>query len=213
MKVVKIGSDPKVYAGNAYLILGDWNRLDDVNTLIDAGADDSILDSIAACSTGVGKNPVEQVILTHSHFDHNGGLTAVMKQYHPRVYAMAPQTVPSMLLFDEQQLWVGDTYVEVMTVAEHSNDSVCFYAPRARVLFSGDTPIQIMSPGGSYHRDYVAFLERLLALEIETVYPGHGQPLTGNIQEIIRHSLVNIAGQGAGANKIIGGNAACQEKA
>ena len=42
----------------------------DVNTLVDVGQDPAILASIERAPTGVGKWPVEQVVLTHSHSDH-----------------------------------------------------------------------------------------------------------------------------------------------
>jgi len=39
MKVVLLNKNNTVYTSNAYLVLGNWNRLEDINTLIDVGAD------------------------------------------------------------------------------------------------------------------------------------------------------------------------------
>lgn len=70
MKVFCLGGNDNNYSCKAYLILGDWNSLNDVNTLVDVGVDDWIVHEIEGVSTGVGKRPVEQIILTHSHYDH-----------------------------------------------------------------------------------------------------------------------------------------------
>ena len=37
MKIVPLKKRPGTYSCNSYLILGDWNRIEDVNTLIDPG--------------------------------------------------------------------------------------------------------------------------------------------------------------------------------
>ena len=87
MKIVNLGKSAKVYCANRYLVLGSWNQLDAVNTLVDVGTNGEVIDDIAVVSTGVGKRPVEQVVLTHGHFDHSGGLKEVIKRYNPRVYA------------------------------------------------------------------------------------------------------------------------------
>ena len=74
MKVISLKRHPKAYSCNAYLVLGSWNRLEDMNTLVDVGIDGFVIDEIERISTGCGKKPVEQVVLTHGHFDHAGGL-------------------------------------------------------------------------------------------------------------------------------------------
>ena len=49
MKVVLLNKNNTVYTSNAYLVLGNWNRLEDINTLIDV-ADGSIISEIEKCS-------------------------------------------------------------------------------------------------------------------------------------------------------------------
>ena len=69
MRVVCLKSNPCQYSCSSYLILGDWNRIEDVNTLVDGGIDEFILEEISKLSTGVGKKGVEQIIHTHGHFE------------------------------------------------------------------------------------------------------------------------------------------------
>ena len=68
MKVICLKRNSMKYTCNAYLILGSWNSLQDTNTLIDVGIDASIINEIEKINTGVGKRPVEQIIITHEHF-------------------------------------------------------------------------------------------------------------------------------------------------
>ena len=86
MKVVLLNKNNTVYTSNAYLVLGNWNRLEDINTLIDVGADGSIISEIENVHSGVGKNKVDQIILTHNHFDHTKNLAAIKKQYNTKVW-------------------------------------------------------------------------------------------------------------------------------
>ena len=79
MRVVCLKQHPYKYSCSSYLILGDWNRIEDVNTLVDGGIDGFILEEISKLSTGVGKKAVEQIVLTHSHFDHCAGVKFVKK--------------------------------------------------------------------------------------------------------------------------------------
>ena len=71
MKVTNLTEGSKIYTSNVYLILGDFNGIDDVNTIIDSGRDSSIFNKITMINTGLGKKQVDQIIITHCHFDHN----------------------------------------------------------------------------------------------------------------------------------------------
>ena len=67
MRIVMLENSGQVYTSQVYLVLGDASRLEDVNTLVDVGQDEAILASVERAPTGVGKWPVEQVVLTHNH--------------------------------------------------------------------------------------------------------------------------------------------------
>ena len=150
MKIHLLPSPSAVYSGNAYLVLGDSNRLDDVNALVDVGTDGSILRSIAGIWTGVGKKPVDRVVLTHSHFDHAGGLSKIRDAYNPEICAFAMIEGVKRQLFHGDLLLLGDEWFEVLHAPEHSSDSICLYSGRTGILFTGDAPIYIHSPGGTY---------------------------------------------------------------
>jgi glyoxylase-like metal-dependent hydrolase (beta-lactamase superfamily II) len=192
MKVVCLKANPSQYSCNSYLILGDWNRLDDVNTLIDAGVDGFILDEIAGLSTGVGKTPVEQIILTHSHFDHCAGTKFIKKKHSCRTLGFSAQKPVDKVVREGQILRCGDRDFEVIHTPGHSSDSICLYCAEEETLFSGDTQLTVKTPGGCYTEEYVHSLEKIRDRRISVVYPGHGLPLTGTVREMIGETLRNV---------------------
>ncbi len=192
MKIHLLSSPSAVYSGNAYLVLGDSNRLDDVNSLVDVGTDGSILRSIALTWTGVGKKPVDRVVLTHSHFDHAGGLSKIREAYDPEICAFALIEGVKRQLFHGDILLLGDEWFEVLHAPEHSSDSICLYSERTGTLFSGDAPFFIRSPGGSYGEHFVVLLEDLLRRGVSAIYSGHDIPIVNNAMQIIRDTLQNV---------------------
>jgi glyoxylase-like metal-dependent hydrolase (beta-lactamase superfamily II) len=182
----------RVYSCNSYLILGDWNRIEDVNTVIDPGTDDFVLHEIEHLSTGCGKVAVEQVILTHNHFDHSGGAMALKKRYGARLLAFADGPGVDGLLRDGRFVKAGDELLEVIHTPGHSSDSICLYAPTAQALFSGDTQVKIRSPGDVYTRDYLDGLLKLAGRKIMKMYSGHDDPMTGQVRETILETLSNV---------------------
>lgn len=192
MRVIPLKRNPKAYSCNAYLVLGDWNRLEDVNTLVDIGSDGFIIDEIERISTGCGKKHVEQVILTHGHFDHVSGLPDILKQYNPTVYAFSNDGEAMELLKDGQVIRMGDRDLSVIHAPSHSNDSVCLYCAQEKVLFSGDTPLRILTPKGSYEPAFVSLLERLALMDIQVIYSGHDPPVRSNACGVIRATLANV---------------------
>jgi glyoxylase-like metal-dependent hydrolase (beta-lactamase superfamily II) len=192
MKIIPLKKSDKVYSCNPYLILGDWNRVEDVNTVIDPGTDDFVLDEIAHLSTGLGKVAVEQIILTHNHFDHAAGVSALKKRYGARVLAFVNGPGVDELLRDGQFVKAGDGFLEVIHTPGHSSDSICLYAPSAQSLFSGDTQIKVRTPGDVYTPGYLDGLVKLAGRKIERIYSGHDEPLTIRARETILETLANV---------------------
>ena len=182
----------KIYSCKVYLIRGDWNAIKDVNTLIDVGHDPAVVDRIRAIPTGVGKKPVEQVILTHGHFDHAALLPAIREALDPVVYAHSTLVGADCVLKDGQMLCCGDRTFEVIYTPGHSNDSICLYCQEDGALFVGDTPVVIRSGDGSYEEDFVRSLERLCRKDVRAIYFGHGDPLLDDCNARLRSSLRNV---------------------
>jgi glyoxylase-like metal-dependent hydrolase (beta-lactamase superfamily II) len=193
VKILNLTENSQVYTSNVYLVLGSWNGLPDVNTMVDVGRDPLVIDAIKNTSTGVGKKRVQPVILTHSHYDHTGMLPVIRTTFAPVVYAFSKyHEGVDRSLKDGDELKCGDRMFEVIHTPGHSSDSICLYCKEERVLFAGDTPLLIHRPGDTYHLDFVQALEKICRREIETIYFGHGQPLTHDCHDLLLNSLDNV---------------------
>lgn len=193
MKIANLSINNKIYTSNVYLLTGNWNTMNDVNTLIDVGRDSSIIEKIDDAATGVGKQRVEQVVLTHSHYDHASLLPVIKKTYNPKVLA-ASQILENVdiILKGGELLKIADKEFEVIYSPGHSNDSICLYCEEEKVLFAGDTPLIIVGRQNTYEEPFVNALEYISKKKIETIYFGHGNPLIANCKKTLLRSLENI---------------------
>jgi glyoxylase-like metal-dependent hydrolase (beta-lactamase superfamily II) len=196
MKIMNLTKESTMYTSNVYLVLGTWNAIGDVNTLVEVGRDPAIVEKIMETSTGVGKRRVEQVVLTHSHYDHAGLLSLVRKSFRPTVCAFSRSLAGvDRVLKDGDALRLGDRKFQVFHTPGHSSDSVCLFCEEDGVLFTGDTPVAIRSAGGSYEAQFAKTLEQLAREDIRAVYPGHGAPVLDGCNRLLRATLRSVGGE------------------
>ena len=195
MRIVTLESSGEIYTSQVYLVLGCSSRLADVNTLVDVGQDPAFLKSIERAPTGVGKWPVEQVVLTHCHSDHTALLPQVRAAFHPKVFAFSPNPGGvDCLLADGDTVKMGDAYFDVIHMPGHSSDSVCFYNQTEGVLFAGDSPVLTGSATATYEAGFLVAMEKLCALDVRQIYFGHGPPLMERCNERLCESYCAAAG-------------------
>ena len=148
---------------------------------------------------------ITHILLTHSHFDHVGGLAELKEitqapiYIHPEAIPMLENTVMAaqmwqikipepppadFTLTDNQALEVGDLKLQVLFTPGHAPGHVCFYLEEHSVLFDGDVLFQQSIgrtdlPGGDYDLLMQSIRQRLLILPDETaVLSGHGPTTT-----------------------------------
>ncbi len=192
MKIINLTRDSNMYTSNAYLLLGEWKAIDDVNALIDVGRDPSIIEKIKGLDTGVGKQKVEKVVLTHGHYDHISLLPAIKDEFDPEVYAFHSFDGVSHVLRDGQTLKLADSLFEVIHTPGHTSDSICLYCEQEAALFSGDASLIITTTDVSYQDGFISALERIARKNITAIYPGHGEPITNRVKKSIYGSLDNV---------------------
>jgi glyoxylase-like metal-dependent hydrolase (beta-lactamase superfamily II) len=181
-----------MYTSNVYFVLGTWNAIEDMNTLIDVGRDPQVIEKIQQTHTGLGKPKLNQVILTHTHYDHAGMLPQIKQKYRPTVFAYSRfMDNVDTYLNDKDTMRIGDKICEIIYAPGHSHDSILVYCEEEGILFSGDTPVVIHTKNGSYENGFIHALEQIEQRDINIIYPGHGQPFENNCNALIQQTLMN----------------------
>jgi glyoxylase-like metal-dependent hydrolase (beta-lactamase superfamily II) len=145
------------------------------------------------------KDEIDTIILTHCHFDHTArvkeiaymckakvaihkndarGLVDDIQSLSMHFGARSPGIAPDIVLAE------GDIIGEltVLHTPGHTPGSICLFSERDLVLISGDT---VFSDGGFGRYDFpggsrmelARSLNRLSLLDVEGLYPGHGEPV------------------------------------
>jgi len=190
MNIQTIPQSGTTYSSNSYFIRGDMNSIHDKNILIDPGADLSIIHFLKNINGGVGKKKIDFLFITHQHFDHTLMTGKIIDLYPCISYAFKPGPYIHRTFKDKEVFKAGDTFMEVIHTPGHTQDSVCFYFPKERVLFSGDTPLIIRSEDSTYHRYYIETLEKLSQLKIDIIYPGHGKSYSNEGYQSIKEACL-----------------------
>lgn len=146
----------------------------------------------------------EMVVLTHAHPDHMGAV-AFVKEYYDiplalhsgdaQLLAVAPAygasmgfnltpVVAEVDLAERNQIFLGESRLEVIATPGHSKGGICLYAPEEGILLTGDTLFagsigRSDLPGGDYDELMESIMTKLLPLGGDVrVYPGHGGETT-----------------------------------
>lgn len=149
------------------------------------------------------------VVVTHGHEDHAplanslaAGLSVPTYGYGP-----APDFDPDVRLVEGSEIKVGGKALQVLSTPGHSDDHLCFRLDR--VLFSGDHIIGGSSVMVEDLGSYLDSLRKLAPLDLERIYPGHGEEIAEpkkTIDWYIAHRLRReteiLAAMAAGASSV-----------
>ncbi len=195
MPKIKILRVSESFTSNVYLIGQD------AYLVIDTGLyAHNLIDAMK--KSNISLERLQNIILTHSHIDHIGGLNELVEKTSADVgiheseakyveegdkeataaalFSLPLQGTPIARRLQEGDIIRFDEFVfEVLHTPGHTCGSICLYEREARILFSGDTVFAHgsfgrtdLSPGGN-SKDLVNSLERLADLNIDILAPGH----------------------------------------
>jgi len=107
--------------------------------------------------------------------------------WRPEAFAlkMAPLT---SFLDEGTEVSLGDFRFEVLHLPGHSPGSIGLWDAKRRILFSGDAIYSgtlVDNLPGSNIEDYLQTMARLAGLDVDIVYPGHNEPISGDEMRMI----------------------------
>jgi glyoxylase-like metal-dependent hydrolase (beta-lactamase superfamily II) len=200
--VVALGQNPGAFTGpgtNTYLVGTGPRRI-----LLDTGEGRAeylpVLDRALARAGGVS---IQEIVLTHGHPDHMGGVVAVLDRYGPLRVSKRPwpgvderYPVDVTPLADGDRVTCEGATLRAIHTPGHAEDHLCFRLEEEGSLFSGDNVLgvgtTVIPPRGGDLLDYMTSLDRLLAERPGAIYPAHGPRIadgTAKIREYIDHRL------------------------
>jgi glyoxylase-like metal-dependent hydrolase (beta-lactamase superfamily II) len=105
---------------------------------------------------------------------------AVQRNHLEGTKAVKP-TPPTMTLNERVTLHHGGREIRIMFLGRgHTGGDLVVYLPKERVVATGDLLVENISYSGeAYIPDWIETLERVKALDFDTVLPGHGSAFKG----------------------------------
>ena len=113
----------------------------------------------------IGNKKIKGVIVTHNHFDHVGALSYFNNIYD---YSNLKEGINNIDKFE----------FEVIYTPGHTNDSICIYFKKEKIMFTGDF---IFKDGigrtdlGGNEIDMITSINKIAIYPNVKIYPGHGE--------------------------------------
>ncbi|MGF3554346.1 MAG: MBL fold metallo-hydrolase [Thermoplasmatota archaeon] len=202
------------YDSNIYIINGEKP------TIIDCGTGLHSIEITEEIKRIINPCLIVQIIITHEHFDHCGGVKQIYELTNKNAEVMAhiyasdkiekseshfakmlgcsmPKMHVDVKLENGDILKIGDENFEVIHTPGHTPGSLCLYSRKSKSLFSGDT---IFSYGSFGRYDFPEgdavqlknSIERLAKLDVLNIYPGHETIVEGDGNKHMKMTLQNI---------------------
>jgi glyoxylase-like metal-dependent hydrolase (beta-lactamase superfamily II) len=170
-----VAPNPGIMTGpgtNTYLI-----GIDEVAVVDPGPEDEGHLEAILGC----GGDRIRWVALTHHHADHAPGAVALCERTGAELLAFERRdgVRPDRRLADGDVIEATEFRLRAIHTPGHSADHLCFLLEEERMLFTGDhvmegSTVVIRPPDGDMG-DYLASLEKVRALRLRNIAPGHGR--------------------------------------
>ena len=180
-----LGQNPGPFTGpgtNTYLV-GTGKR----PILLDTGIGLDVYDPLLerGLSETKGATELQEIVLTHVHQDHIGGVPNVRKhfgelQVSKRAWPEkdADYDFPLTYIDNGARIETDGATLRAIHTPGHAKDHLCYYLEEERALFTGDLVLgagtTVVPEEGGGLIDYMASLRKLLDLDLSVIYPAHG---------------------------------------
>lgn len=195
VRVTAPNASPFTFTGTNSFILGG-----DRVAVLDPGPDDAV--HRTALIAAIAGRVVEAIILTHTHKDHSAGAPALVRETGAPLWFAGPHRLsrpphlfevttlaggcdwglkPDRTLFDGEAFTIGGVDLVAITTPGHCANHMAYGLAGTDWLLTGDhimgwNSTLVSVPDGSMG-DYLASLEKVLALPYEHYIPAHGGPI------------------------------------
>jgi len=195
VKIENLTKTSKIHTCNVYLVTDDTHHKGK-NTLVDVGKDPLVINKLRNISKNLNRKfRLDQVIITHDHYDHSYILPEIVKEFNPKVYAYSPivRGIKAIeILKNNQYIKLGEKYFIASQAHAHSEDSIFLYSQAAGILFTGDVNFRLRIPTGEYSKKFLQNLKTISKQNVKTIFPGHGEPVFDNCNPILLRTLTNV---------------------
>jgi glyoxylase-like metal-dependent hydrolase (beta-lactamase superfamily II) len=170
--------------------------------VIDPGPESAV--HCAALFQAVGKR-LKWILCTHTHVDHSPGARALKAVTGAELlgFAQVPDDGrqdtgfnPDRALREGDVLRTRDFTLRAVHTPGHASNHLCYLLEDRQLIFTGDHVMQgstvVISPPDGDMTLYLNSLERLLALDLSTLAPGHGLLIDrphDEVRRLIAHRL------------------------
>src|SRR5262245_60158444 len=195
--VAALGQNPGVFTGpgtNTYLIGTGPRRI-----LLDTGEGrPAYLDVLERACARAGITGLQEIVLTHGHPDHMGGVRGVLERFGPlRVSKLGwpgndeKYELELTPIGDGSRVSPAGATLRAVHTPGHAQDHLCFVLEEEGSLFSGDNVLgvgtTVIPAHGGDLLDYMGSLERLLAESPGAIYPAHGPRIADGRNKILEY--------------------------
>jgi glyoxylase-like metal-dependent hydrolase (beta-lactamase superfamily II) len=163
-------------------------------------------------SAGIEPSDIKVIVVTHSHWDHAGGLRklkdltgAEVAAHKEEVPYLRGSAEPSRRRFEPVDVDIvlgdGDDVfgLKVIHTPGHTPGSICLLDTNRRAIFVGDLVYEEQGRLYEMHHHYSkdpqmnrASIARLVSYDFDNIMPSHGNPIVGKGKEVLKQLISEL---------------------
>jgi glyoxylase-like metal-dependent hydrolase (beta-lactamase superfamily II) len=203
--VVALGQNPGPFTGpgtNSYLVGTGRERL-----LLDPGQGAPAYLGVLERALELARCRIQEIVLTHGHPDHIGGVASVLARHGPLRVSKLPwpgedERHPFAIepLAEGARVRSEGATLRAVHAPGHAPDHLCFVLEEEQALFSGDNVLgvgtTVIPLGHGDLSDYLRSLERLLDERPRRIYPAHGPLIEDGVAKLREYRAHRLEREG-----------------